>query len=158
MKKMIAIVLTLAMVAALCVGASAASITSVVEFDAEASVIFTEVAEEKIVTIEDIVADVQTILESDAEEIQEVKAILEEQGIVLAELKIVDEQNVEGEISEENAATTVITVNGVADGTPVVVFFKAAAEGAAWEVLAVGTAPEVEVNIVAEGMIVVAIA
>lgn len=159
MKKLIAAVLTLAMICAVCMSVSASSITNTVEYENRTgSAVIGNVARGETVKAKDVIADVQALLATDSEEAKAAQEALKEVNVDVAKLKIVDEKTVTGAVSEENPCEVSITLNGVRPGVPVVVLFKAAAEDSAWEVLAVGVAPEVEVTFTAEGMFVVAIA
>lgn len=159
MKKLMSVLLALIMVTALCLNAGAAeSINGVVEVDLPEEVVISAVSEEEIVTIEEILDKILAIFDSDSEEVAELKAALEELGVEIENLVIMDELKIKGNVSEENPCETKIVINGMPAGTPIVVLFLAEGEESEWEVLAVGTAPSVDVKFTAPGMIVIAIA
>lgn len=159
MKKLMSALLALIMVTALCLSAGAAdSISGIVEVDLPEETVISSVSAEKIVTMEEIMDEVVAFFNSDSDTAAELKAALEELGVEIEDLMILDEVQIGGDVSEENPCETKITVNGMPAGTPIVVLFLADAEDAEWEVLAVGTAPSVDVKFTAPGMIVIAIA
>lgn len=171
MKKLIAALLAAALLAALGLNAAASSITTLVEVEFTATenmeVEVVPVPEEEIVTIAEVLEDVREVFEallsaepdSMPETMAEVAALLEELAIKPEDLVILDQVKIEGNMSEETPLETTIYANGIKEGTPMVILFLAdGVEDAKWEILAVGTAPSVEVKLTTPGKLVVSIA